>query len=124
MRDFLSAHSANPPAVIPLDARRALERAARITGNAEVRSRDPSTSSSFCLLKPDELAAGKAKLEAALAQEQQCRLSLPMCFEKDDWEQGADQQRRWTCVLFSLAPPPPFASLALACSCTAAMDFS
>ncbi|GAA5854452.1 hypothetical protein JCM9279_006609 [Rhodotorula babjevae] len=96
MRDFLSAHSADPPAVIPLDARRALERAARITGNADVVSRDPSTSNSFCLLKPDELAAGKVRLQAALAQEKECRLNLPMCFEKDDWEEGADQQRRWT----------------------------
>ena len=105
MRDFLAAHSANPPAIIPLDAQRALERAARIVGNPAVAERDPASPLSFCLLKPDEFAAGKAKLEHAFAQEQACRLDLPMCFEKDDWEKGADQQRRWTCV-----PLPPFLS--------------
>lgn len=33
-----------------------------------------------------------------LRQEAQCKLDLPMCFEKDDWEPGAAGLRRFTCV--------------------------
>jgi len=96
MRDFLAAHAAELPPVAPLDARRALERAARIASDPKIALRNPGKPDSFSLLSADELATGQVKLDAALRQEQQCRLHLPMCFEKQDWEADADAQRRWT----------------------------
>ncbi|BGP37230.1 hypothetical protein JCM10450v2_001138 [Rhodotorula kratochvilovae] len=95
IRSFLTAHPSYSPTVVPLDARQALERAAEIAGDPKIALRNPHAPDSFSLLSAEELAAGQRRLDEMLAQEKRCRLELPMCFEKNDWDEGADKQRRW-----------------------------
>ncbi|GAA6047958.1 hypothetical protein JCM3770_006443 [Rhodotorula araucariae] len=97
MRSFLNSHPSSSPTIVPLDARRALERAAEIAGDPSIALRNPHAPDSFSLLNAEEHAAGQRRLDEMLAQEQDAkrRLVLPMCFEKNDWDEGADQQRRW-----------------------------
>ncbi|GJN87819.1 hypothetical protein Rhopal_000774-T1 [Rhodotorula paludigena] len=86
IRAFLSDHPSFPSTVVPLDSRRALALAAEIAGDPKIALRNPHAPDSFSLLDADEIAAGEAYLEKMLRQEAQCKLDLPMCFEKDDWE--------------------------------------
>ncbi|GAA5903034.1 hypothetical protein JCM6882_009674 [Rhodosporidiobolus microsporus] len=96
MRSFLSRHSSSPPSIPSLDAYSALQKAAGYANDPSIARRNPRHPDSFSLVTAEELETGRAELERAAKIEKEFRIPLPMCFEKDDWEEGADQQRRFT----------------------------
>lgn len=106
MSSFLSRRvsSGYPTKPLPLDAPAALLRAAAIRPELDVKSRDPSIPDSFSLVTPEEHVLGVARLKDMATQETECKLDLPMCFEKEDWDEGAAEQRRFTCVVFPSLP--------------------
>ncbi|GAA5979209.1 hypothetical protein JCM10908_002838 [Rhodotorula pacifica] len=96
LRQFLNDHRhlTHPNARFdPLDA---LKCASRVTHNEEVAQRDPHCPDSFSLLADGELRANQILWDKMMPRENACTLDLPMCHEKDDWEEGAKDQPRWT----------------------------
>ncbi|GAA6015580.1 hypothetical protein JCM10207_008134 [Rhodosporidiobolus poonsookiae] len=96
MQAFLSRNIADKPGFLPFDMHRALNTAASMLGNPKIALRNPRNPNSFSLVTPEELVAGQTRLDLMLRQEVECDVPLPMVHEKNDWEEGADQQRRWT----------------------------
>ncbi|GAA5850712.1 hypothetical protein JCM8547_009065 [Rhodosporidiobolus lusitaniae] len=96
MQSFLSRRPRNVLPFLPIDFQSALSRAASIAGRTEIGKRDPRRPDSFSLVTPEEWKIGRERLLDYMRQETECEVPLPMCFEKNDWEEGADQQRRFT----------------------------
>lgn len=95
VRSFLDAYRHLSSAPSALDCTAALARAAQIARNPDVAKRDPRLPDSFSLLSDDERRANKARWDEMMRRQAECQVVLPMCFEKDDWEEGAETQRRW-----------------------------
>lgn len=98
MQAFILKHVRPPASPIPFDFRAALQLASEIAGNPQVAHRDPLAPDAFSLLDEEEYKAGATRFENMKRRGDKCKLDLPMCFERNDWEEGAAQQRRWTCV--------------------------
>ncbi|BGP00856.1 hypothetical protein NBRC10513v2_000981 [Rhodotorula toruloides] len=96
MQAFLLKHVRPPVPPLPIDFHSALSYASSIACNPEIASRDPRAPDAFSLLDEEEYKAGATRFENMKRRGDKCKLDLPMCFEKNDWEEGAAQQRRWT----------------------------
>ncbi|KAL7344244.1 Alpha/Beta hydrolase protein [Rhodotorula toruloides] len=107
MQAFLLKHVRPPTSAIPFDFRSALQSASSIAGNPDIAHRDPRAPDAFSLLDQEEYEAGAKRFENMKRRGDKCKLDLPMCFEKNDWEEGAAQQRRWTCVYSPFAARSP-----------------
>lgn len=98
MHAFILKHVRPPTPPVPFNFAGALQYASEIARDPTVAQRDPRSADAFSLLSDEEYRRGAAQFETMKRRGAECRLELPMCFEKNDWEEGAKQQRRWTCV--------------------------
>ncbi|GEM09333.1 alpha/beta fold family hydrolase [Rhodotorula toruloides] len=88
------AHSPTPP--VPFDFHAALQYASETAGNPRIAHRDPQAPDAFSLLDEEGYKAGATRFETMKRRGKASKLNLPMCFEKNDWEEGAAHQRLWT----------------------------
>ncbi|GAA6029982.1 hypothetical protein JCM8097_009200 [Rhodosporidiobolus ruineniae] len=96
MRSFLSRRPSTPAPFLPLNNPSALQRAGNLFNAPFLAVRNPHDPESFSLVTPEELDRGQQRLNKMLQQEKTCTVPLPMCFEKQDWEEGAEKEERFT----------------------------
>lgn len=96
VRSFLDDNRGRTRPYDPLDKRAALRRAAAVAPDVDLSSRDPLESDSFSLVSSLEREKNRLLWDKMTTHDRSLQAVLPMCFEKEDWEEGAEEERRWT----------------------------
>ncbi|BGP53169.1 hypothetical protein JCM8202_003684 [Rhodotorula sphaerocarpa] len=96
VRSFLDDHRGRTRPYEPLDKRAALRRAAAVAPDVDLSSRDPLQSDSFSLVSSLEREKNRLLWDKTTTHARSLQAVMPMCFEREDWEKGAEEERRWT----------------------------